>query len=203
MRKILTPIQRYGRVMRTFLGKKRATLIDHAENWLYMRDAILAFYMNGPEWPPPECANKTARDKKPDRDSICKLCRTVIPPGENRCPQCGTVRPVRSYGGTSSKLERVDGTLKLIDSVTGEASLYGGDLWPEVCTEAFRAVNGDEDRARKRAIASYKAITGRWPPTKTFRTLDRESDPAVADLMRRNFQAWMIAKKMSKRGKAV
>ena len=112
--------------MRTFPGKARALLIDHAENWLHMRDAILAFYVGGPEWPPPEGANKAAREKKPDRDSICKSCRTVIPPGVPVCPGCGKAREVRTFGGVGSTLERVNGTLKLIDSVTGEASAYGG-----------------------------------------------------------------------------
>ena len=89
MRKILTPIQRYGRIMRTFPGKHRALVVDFSENWLWMRDSILAFYHGGPEWPPPEHANKTAREPKPDRDSICRECRTIIPPGENVCPGCG------------------------------------------------------------------------------------------------------------------
>ena len=197
MRKLLTPIQRYGRFMRMFPGKARALLIDHAENWLHMRDSILAFYIGGPEWPPPEGANKSARDKKPDRDSICKFCRTVIPPGENVCPGCGKARPVRTYGGSGSKLERVNGHLKLIDSVTGEASIYGGDLWPEVCTEAMRQAGGEKERAKKRALASYRSITRNWPPTRAFTPLARAPDPAVADLMRRNFQAWIIARKAS------
>ena len=173
MRKLLTPIQRYGRFMRTFTGKARALLIDHAENWLHMRDSILAFYTGGPEWPPPEGANKSARDKKPDRDSICKSCRTVIPPGDAVCPGCGKARPVRTYGGTGSTLERVNGHLKLIDSVTGAASIYGGNLWPEVCTEAWRQARGDDARAKKRALASYRSITGNWPPTRAFTPLDR------------------------------
>ena len=201
MRKILTPIQRYGRVMRTFPGKERALLIDHAENWLTMRERILAFYSAGPEWPPPEHAHKTAREKEPPRDSVCKSCRTVIPPGDAKCPACGRMRPVRTFGGKGSTLERVNGDLQLIDSVTGEASLYGGELWPEVCTEALRLAKGDEERAKKRAFASFRAITGQWPPTKQLTPLDRAPDPAVSDLMRRNFQAWLIARK-AREGKA-
>ena len=202
MRKILTPIQRYGRIMRTFPGKARALLIDHSENWLLMREPILAFYTGGPQWPPPEAANKAARDKKPDRDSICKSCRTIIPPGENVCPGCGKARPVRTYGGAGSTLERVNGHLKLIDSVTGAASIYGGDLWPEVCTEAWQQARGDNVRAKKRALASYRSITGNWPPTRAFTPLDRPPDPAVADLMRRNFQAWIISKRAASGARA-
>ena len=197
MRKILTVLQRLGRFMRTFPGKAKALLIDHAENWLHMRDPILAFYTGGPEWPPPEAANKSARDKKPDHDSICKSCRTVMPPGATVCPGCGQPRPVRTYGGAGSRLERVDGNLKLIDSVTGAASVYGGALWPEVCTVVSqRVAKGEQDQGRLRKLASvkYKAITGQWPKG-PFRTLDRPADPAVADLMRRHFQAWIIARK--------
>ena len=140
-----------------------------------MRDSILAFYHGGPEWPPAEAANKSAREKKPDRDSICRECRTIIPPGENVCPGCGKARPVRTYGGSGSKLERVNGDLRLIDSVTGQASAYGGDLWPEVCAEALRLAKGDAERAKKRAFASYRAITGKWPPTRRFKPVDRST----------------------------
>ena len=199
MRKIMTPIQRYGRIMRTFTGKKRATIVDHAENWLHMRDHILAFYTTGPQWPPAAAANRSAREDSPDHDAICKACRTVIPPGDVACPNCGVGRPVRTYGGSGSKLERVDGQLSLIDSVTGATSLYGGDLWPEICTEALRLTRGDREKGKKRALASYRAVTGNWPKTKRFSPLDRAPDPAVADLMRRNFQAWLIARKARER----
>ena len=198
MRKILTPIQRYGRIMRTFPGKQKATIIDHAENWLHMRDKILSFYNFGPEWPPPESANKNARKKKPERDAICKHCRTVIPPGESICPGCGREKPIPKYGGEGRKLERVDGRLKLIDSITGEVSSYGGDLWPEICTQAINIIPGDFDRARRRAIASYKSITGKWPP-REMKYVDRAPDPAVVDLMKRKFQAWLIAQKAKER----
>ena len=160
-----------------------------------MRDAILAFYTGGPEWPPPADANKSARDKKPDRDSICKSCRTVIPPGAAVCPGCGKAREVRTYGGSGSTLVRVNGTLKLIDSVTGAASAYGGNLWPEVCTEALRQSRGDSERAYKKALASYKSITGHFPASRSLKPLDRPPDPAVCDLMDRNFKAWIIAKR--------
>ena len=194
MRKMLTPIQRYGRVMRTFPGKERATVIDYGENWISMRDSIMSFYTSGPVWPPPEASNKNARDKKPPRDAICKACRTVMSPEDAVCPACGTPKPVRKFGGQGSKLERVDGVLKVIDSVSGEASIYGGDLWAEVCTEVRRTA-GTGERAYKRSLASYRAITGTWPPTRNMQFLDREPDPAVAGLMRRNFQAWLLSKK--------
>ena len=193
MKKILTPIQRIGRFLRTFDGKEKATIIDHAENWLHMRDKILSFYNFGPEWPPPESANKNARKKKPERDAICKHCRTVIPPGDKTCPGCGKEKPAIRYGGEGRKLERVDGKLKLIDSITGEVSAYGGDLWPEICTQAVKIARGDSNRARRRAIASFKAITGKWPP-REMKYVKGEPDPAVVDLMHRKFQAWIIAK---------
>lgn len=201
MRKILTPIQRYGRVMRQSPGKQRALIIDHAENWLHMREQIMRFYSGGPSWPPPESAHKVARDKKPDRDMICKSCRTVIPSGDAVCPGCGKARPappVRTFGGKGSKLERVDGTLRLIDSVTGAVSRYGGELWAEVCTAALAQCGNDLARARNRALASYKAITGNWPKS-AWKTQDRPADPAVVDLMERNFKAWKIARDASRR----
>ena len=173
-----------------------------------MRDQILAFYTGGPSWPPPEDANKSARDKKPDRDSICKSCRTVIPPGDAVCPGCGKPREVRTYGGAGSRLERVDGTLKLIDSVTGAASAYGGDLWPEVCTEALL-----HSRHMATAVRAEKNALGRptGPSRDELATGDPVSltplgrdlpDPAVIDLMRRNFQAWIISRKASQGARA-
>ena len=199
MRRMLTPIQRYGRVMRLSPGKSRALVIDHAGNWISMRDSILAFYHGGPSWPPDEEHSGTARKKKPDADVVCRVCRTVLAPEDAVCPHCGTPRPVRTFGGSGSTLERVDGRLQLVDSVTGQASAYGGDLWAEVCTEALRLCHGDEHRASKRALASYRAIRGQWPAKRDFAPLDRAPDPAVSDLMRRNFQAWLIARKAVER----
>ena len=195
MRKILTPIQRYGRIMRTFPGKAKALLIDHAENWLHMRDAILAFYTGGPEWPPPADANKSARDKKPDRDSICKSCRTVLPPGAAVCPGCGKAREVRTYGGSGSTLVRVNGTLKLIDSVTGAASAYGGNLWPEVCTEALRQSRGDSGRAYKRALAELPEHHGQLAPVADAQAARPAAGPGGLRPDGSHFKAWIIAKR--------
>ena len=195
MRGMLTPIQRYGRTMRMFEGKDRAIVFDFSENWLTMRDRILSFYSGGPEWPPPDFAHMAIRKKKPERDAICKACRTVIPPGESACPGCGKEKPVRKFGGTGSKLEKVDGTLKLVDSVTGATAQYGGNLWPEICTESARQCPHNRKLAYRRALASFRSITGRWPPSRKLKLLDRPSDPAVVDLMRRNFQAWLLARR--------
>ena len=200
MRKILTPIQRYGRVMRTYPGKMKALIIDHAENWLRMRDPIMRFYTSGPD-PLGDGANsKAAREKEIPKDSICRACRQVLAPTDAVCPNCGVARPVRTWGGSGSTLEKVNGTLTLVDTVSGETAKYGGDLWPEICTITAADVP-DPERARKRAFASYKAITGSWPSGK-YAPLDRAPDPAVKGLVRRNFQAWIIAKKHERKAAA-
>ena len=197
MRRILTPIQRYGRVMRLHHDKKKAVIIDHAENWIHMREKILSFYTAGPKWPPSPAMGKNAREKHASRDCICRECRTVIPQSEQVCPNCGAPRPVRKYGGTGSKLQRVDGKLSLIDSVTGAVSEYGGDLWAEICTLHYRMFPTQPGRRRGRSLAAYRQVTGDFPPRGTpEQLLDRPCDPAVALMVDEGFKAWRRAKMM-------
>ena len=202
-RSLLTLIQRYGRVMRIFEGKTRATVIDHAENWIYFRDDILEFYQYGVEQLGGDRYAKSKRAKAPEAEIICRKCRQVFESKEIRvCPNCGEPRPdPPTREGQRRKLRVVSGRLEVIDEITGEIEgPFKGDAWPHMCAHALRACNGDEERAAKRAQASHKSIFGRF----TRRSFELPPDgvapdAAIGDLMRRNFQAYIIAKRAARK----
>ena len=66
-----TLIQRYGRVIRVFLGKDRALIIDPAGNWLGFRDDIMAFYYSGPPALGDPSLEKATRNDKPREYNVC------------------------------------------------------------------------------------------------------------------------------------
>jgi DNA repair protein RadD len=67
----------------------------------------------------------------------------------------------------------VPGTLKELVA-TGNRRLMTQELWPQVCAYA-RDRTPDPDRARRKALAIYKDMTGTWPTREFDRT------PGVAD----------------------
>ena len=69
----------------------------------------------------------------------------------------------------------------------------------EVCNNGKSAYDKDgnmlslAEKAAKRARASYKSITGKWP-RKDFRPkASGVADPVVLDLEARNFKAWLAS----------
>lgn len=199
-RSLLTLIQRYGRIMRTAEGKERALVIDHAENWLYWRDEVLAFYQYGVQELGGERWAKAKRKKKADAHSVCRACRQVLAREDAACPNCGAERPKRP-AGTGRKVQVVKGRLEIVDEVTGEVEgAFEGDVWPHICSHALIACRGDAERAAKRAQASHKSIFGRYTRREFVTVTD--PDPAIGDLMRRNFQAWIVAKQARERKQA-
>ena len=194
---LLTLIQRYGRIKRPFQGKRRGLVIDFAENWLAFRSDVLDYYAHGVSELGDGRFSKATRKKVAKGDMICRKCRTVFGADETACSVCGAERPARAArSGLRRKLRVVKGRLEVIDEVTGEIAARQGDVWPHICTASLQACGGDEARARKRAQASHKSIFGRFT-RRSFEPLTdpAELDPAVSDLMRRNFQAWLIAKR--------
>ena len=111
------------------------------------------------------------------------------------CSNCGAERPAPpKRNGIRRKLRVVKGRLEVIDEVTGEiAGTFEGDVWPHMCAHALIACRGDEARAAKRAQASHKSIFGRWTRREFEPLAEGVPDPAIGDLMHRNFQAWLIA----------
>ena len=101
--------------------------------------------------------------------------------------------------GSRHKLQRINGKLKMVDQVTGETSnIDSGELWHEICTAALEMTHGDSERARRRALASFKGMTGRWP-RQAFKALKRPPDPDVVELMERSLKAWQVAQQWKER----
>ena len=193
MRKMLTPVQRYGRIMRTADAKTRGLVIDHAENWRYMGGAIKEFYGSGPSWPPDGKYDGASRKEKDPTVAVCRECGQVVDRDESACLWCGLERPPpRLDGGAGRALERVDGVLRLVDTINGISITADKDeLWREVCTHAA-SVKQDRAAALRMARAIYRDCMGEWPawgsPLRPHK--GRACDPAVKELIDRNHRAW-------------
>ena len=201
-RSLLTLIQRYGRIMRNAPGKTGGLVIDHTNgNWLGFRNDILEFYQYGVNELGGERYAKSKRKKVPGAEVICRKCRTVFERDDTVCSNCGAERPAPpTRNGTRRKLRMVKGRLEVIDEITGEIQGgYEGDVWPHMCAHALIACQGDEERARKRAQASHKSIFGRFANRQFEPLSEGTPDPAIGDLMRRNLQSWVIARRAARR----
>ena len=193
---LLTLIQRYGRVIRTWPGKKYGIIIDFAVNWLSFEDDLLAFYKYGPPPLGTVGAGRSKRKKTNRMKSVCKKCYTVFMPGDDSCNTCGAARPKRKISGA---LKVVDGTLCVVCDITGDMVEYRKDLWREICTVQNENCNLDKKTALRRAYATYKDIKGVWPKNRAFQPYDHPPDPEIKALVTRRFQAWMIRKNYIKK----
>ena len=185
---LLTLIQRYGRVMRTWRGKEFGVLIDMAENYLAFHDDVLKFYKYGPPPLGSPGAEMTKRKKVDRTQSVCKHCFTVFEPGAEVCSSCGRPRPRRiptlyeEYNAIFTEAGEINGDIAIT-----QTSKY--ILWREICTAQKEAVGGDQERANKRSLAVYKNLTGAWPAS-GFNPYDKPSDPRVKAIIQRSLKAW-------------
>ena len=192
---LVTHIQKLGRVMRAAPRKEFGLLIDHTEDWLAFRDETIAFYENGPPPLGDETAGKAERKPFDRPRSICRECRTVFQRGDTGCQTCGADRPKPTPSSQLGKYAVVKGKLEMVDEIAGQTTTYTPEhLWREICTSVATG-KASEERAHRRAKATYRSITGKWPPARRFEPYDKKADPVIADLVRRNFQAWVIAQK--------
>jgi len=195
-------IQRYGRVLRTFEGKEFALIIDHAGNWMGFYDQIHMFYAFGPaELGDAEMAKATRKkSKKSDklkdkRVRSCRKCGTAWAADEETCLVCGAPRPkpkkkVESL--VNMKYEFVEGRLDLFDEITGDTFSHDVNMWREICTYAKKQVPKDRGRAMRRAKATYKTLTGKWPSWNAkFKPYKRDPDPVIEAIATRSFNMWL------------
>ena len=186
-------IQKIGRIMRTSPGKERATLIDHAGNYLAFYHAMQSFFAAGCQSLKDGKLDNVKRQKKEDQPEIrCSECGFILPPRSESCPSCGADRKRKL-----SMMTALPGTLKLIDRVEGEKGVFTGDWWTELRKVATGIHPMDYERARKMAVASYKGLFGEWPKGK-FELTYGEPHPVVQEVSRRKYQQWLIAKRKGK-----
>lgn len=171
-------------------------LTHNSENFLAFAPHIHAFYDYGIQSLDDGERTKATRDadelEKRRKETVCRSCGTVIPPGVDVCPSCGTPRPRRP----ESPIDRVSGKMGVVDEVDGKGRVlpFQGDWWAELCAVASQ-ITDDDDRARRIALAKYRDTFGRWPRGREFQRMNREPHPEVAKHTRRRYQRWKIAQR--------
>ena len=202
-------IQRYGRIMRTAEGKLYGLIIDPSGNWMGFYDQIHMFYAFGPPDLKDPKLSKVVRRKKRKNEKqhhprrVCRQCGLAFSPGDTSCKGCGAKRPAFKPPSVEN-VRVVDGKLEMTDEITGETMNHNVDLWREVCTAIFSSCNGDVEKAVRRAVPTYKALTGKWI-NREFDPYDRTPDNLVRQMVDRSFKAWItrqkaIEKSMKKEG---
>ena len=185
-------IQKLGRIMRIWPGKEFGLLIDMAGNWLGFYEASMRFFDEGCDQLDDSRLQKVQRKQNVSTsDHTCRDCEAILPPGTRVCPWCGAAQK-RKRG----KLQEVTGELIEVDGLTGKRKKlpYQGDWWPELCAGAMKIASGDAARARKIALAQFKAIFGKWPRAE-FQPINREPDPAVQKYTYNQYRRY-LAKRM-------
>ena len=196
-------LQRYGRLMRMFPGKVKGFLIDHADNWLAFRDAVIRFYSSGPPPLGNAWTQKATRQKTNHGQSVCRQCRQAFKQGDTECGNCGADRPKRQGGMLGGKVKVVDGVLSVVDSVTGEIAGYDRKrLWQEMCALSLSKNPAKDNHSWAQAVNMYRAMTGSYPWQDFERgTFDvrRDFDPVplgqvdvkIQQLAEQNFKSWL------------
>ena len=104
-------------------------------------------------------------------------------------------RPKRNPDGMIGKYEFKAGKLQAFDELSGETISHDVDIWRECCTYAHAIYPDDTQRAKGRAHASHKNITGHFRRAAFQPYNHRPCDRVVADMADRAFKAWIIKKK--------
>lgn len=173
LRKSLTThIQQIGRVMRSFPGKDKALVIDHASNCLRFLGDAVDFWANGvdalDERAEKDRVARGSLDAKERKDLVCAGCQAIVPPGSPVCLSCGRERPKRS-----SNVTAVQGTTQLLsmNGASGRKFEYGNHPILKDPAGAYRLFlsftthrkRGDVEAGRRWAAGLFKGVYGRWP----------------------------------------
>jgi len=150
-------IQFFGRGLRTAPGKTECLILDHSGNCKRFWDEWNDFFETGAV-ELDDGKSKKARKKKPvekEREmAVCPSCAHVhmaLP----HCPACGHEYPIRNT------VQHVAGTLTELIAGNNRAA-QTSELWPQICYYV-QLKPLEADRARKKALALFKQMTGQWP----------------------------------------
>jgi DNA repair protein RadD len=169
-------IQLLGRGLRTSheTGKTELIVIDHSGNCERFWDEMNEFFEtgateldDGTKKPKP----KKAKPKAEDEMMKCPNCK-VLHKRRPFCPNCGHEYPRRPT------IEHVAGTIEEMLS-SGMHNRLNADVWPQVCTYARNACPDDLMRARSRAYAIYKQLTGQMAKADFYTTDPKPMTPEV------------------------
>lgn len=151
-------IQQIGRVMRPSPAKQYSLWLDHSGNYLRHMDAMLDFFAHGVDKLGAEQWTETPKEptEKEKKERACPACGWVFTEPSDACPACGLERPKRNVVVTKP------GTMEQVQLLDDRA------LWRQFCRLAYNETRGDAERARKMALARFRASTGAWPRSNRF-----------------------------------
>jgi DNA repair protein RadD len=143
-------LQQVGRALRTFEGKAKATILDHAGNLmrpgLGLPDGDFEWTLEGR----PKGKRRASDIGIPTRQ--CESCYAVFPPAP-ACPVCGA--PV-AHGGRS--IEEVEGELRRIDRETALAAKAAEKAAAALAREAAKRAAAEESVIKKREVGKAKTL---------------------------------------------
>jgi DNA repair protein RadD len=167
-------IQLLGRGLRLHEGKTECIVLDHSGNCERFWDEMNEFFETGAIELDDGVKKPKAEKKKPKAEDVmvkCPHCKTLHK-AKPFCPSCGHEYPKRTT------VEHVVGTLEEILAAGNQRKLLT-DVWPMVCQYA-RLKADDEFRAKKKAYAMYKELTGNMARADFFATIPVLPTPEVA-----------------------
>lgn len=115
---------------------------------------------------------KTSKPKERPEDTMtkCPVCKTLHKPVPF-CPSCGHEYPVKNT------IKHVPGTLEQL--LAGDPRKLAADVWPQICHYTIKASKGDRDRAKSKAYAMFKELTGVMSRSDFHTTKPRAPRPDV------------------------
>ena len=183
-------IQMLGRALRIAHGKDKALIVDFTGNCIGFLHETADFFEHGVSDLKAGKFRKVTRTEKEKIEVKCRSCETILPPGADLCPVCGTERRRRR-----SAVERLPGKMITIDPVQKGRTWQGSEaaLWKACSAYANRALfrHGDKDRALRMARGSYYDLAGSWPPRDWRLISDAHYVPKTIERkMAANYRAW-------------
>ncbi len=180
-------VQQMGRLMRAAPGKDFGLWLDHTGNYLGFLNDMEDFFQHG------VCSLKQA---KPDKDRqrqartpsspVCPACGLVLRGKDGVCPACGAVRPQRGCDVAVAA-----GRMESVEGVQSKAAWKQDRhwVWQQLCRIATARRPDQPERARKFALAQFRALYNAWPTTH-FHSDTRPADVRVERAVRYRLRKW-------------
>jgi superfamily II DNA or RNA helicase len=185
-------IQQLGRVMRPYPGKQFALWLDHSGNFLrFIADTQEVFADGVARLDRKEYDAKVRKEPTEEEKTAfsCGACKFLMGMASH-CPACGWERP-----RPRSMVREIGGELHAVDMKGDVARLpsWASDrdaVWRQLCHLALEKKRGDQEAAKKFALAQYRNIYLAWPRAE-FNVLNIEPpDPRLVSKVKSQLIAW-------------
>lgn len=189
-------IQLLGRGLRTSreTGKTELIVLDHSGNcerfWKEMNEFFETGALDLDDGTKRPKATK-AKSKAEDEMVKCPHCKALHKP-RPFCPSCGHEYPRRPT------VEHVPGTLEEM-LASGAHRRLNIDVWPQVCAYARNAYPDDFIRARGKAYAMFKQLTGQMAKADFYQTDPITPTAEVRKKLENMDKAWWARARATRR----